>query len=220
MWDRLYSPTSQGQLPWALAEPYPPMVRLVDDGWLTPPGPVLDVGCGLGTNAIWLASRGFRVTGVDVADGAIASAIAARPPGAENPNFVAVDVLANRLPPGKFRAAVDVGCFQTLPPRLRAAYPKSLARLLAPGAPLIVFWVGREEQGPWGPPHRLSVTDVVWPFESLFLVDRVEHRPRPARLNDRVRHSMRPLTALSGYSARFVRRKVPQSRHRTPGQLG
>jgi SAM-dependent methyltransferase len=210
MWTRLYADLPAGELPWGLQKPFPPMLRAVESGWLNPPGPILDVGCGVGSNALWLAARGFQVTGIDVAPGAIAAAESARGPDSENPTFLVDDVLASTLPPASFPGAIDVGCFQTLPTRARAAYAAGLARLMRPGAPCLIFWVGREESGAWGPPHRLSVTEVAGPFESDFLVERIEHRPRTTRLTPSVLRSSRPLSVLAGYSARLVRRRVPQ----------
>jgi 2-polyprenyl-3-methyl-5-hydroxy-6-metoxy-1,4-benzoquinol methylase len=53
------------------------IVAVVSD---LPPGRALDLGCGAGQNSIWLAQRGWRVHGVDIAGGAIerAEADAAR----------------------------------------------------------------------------------------------------------------------------------------------
>lgn len=210
MWTRLYAETPLRKLPWAHRTPFPPLVRVVDDGWLTPPGPVLDVGCGIGTNSYWLANRGFRTTGIDIAPGAIAAARSNRAPGEGRPLFLVDDVLASALPRARFRAAVDVGCFQTLPPRTRGAFATNLARLLTPGAPYVVFWVAREETGAWGPPHRLSVGDVTDTFEPWFRVERIEYRPRSVRLSRTVMRSSRPLGTLAGYTAKLVRRREPQ----------
>jgi SAM-dependent methyltransferase len=209
-WTRLYEERSARPLPWFDRDPYPPLVRAVEDGWISPPGPVLDIGCGEGTNARWLASRSFRATGIDIAPGAIAASESNRGSGTENPSFRVDDVLASGLPARQFCAAVDVGCFHTLPPRTRGSYSASLARLLAPGAPLLLFWVAREETGSWGTPHRLSVGDVTNTFERLFVVDRVEFRPRTTRLTPQLKRTARPLATLAGYSARLVRRRVPQ----------
>lgn len=209
MWTRLYSETPSTNLPWVRRDPFPPLVRVVESGWLTPPGPVLDVGCGIGTNALWLAGQGFQVTGVDIAPGAVSAADVAQESHSGNPTFVEDDVLASALPSGRFHGAIDVGCFQTLPPRMRRVYGLSLARLLANDAPLLLFWVGREERGSWGPPFRLSVGEVTDALESGFRVDRVEYRPRTVRLSGRIRRTTRPLATLAGYSARLIRRSSP-----------
>jgi SAM-dependent methyltransferase len=181
-------------------------VKAVQDGWLRNAPSILDVGCGVGTNTFWLAAQGFRATGIDVAPGAISAAESGRATKSPNPNFLVGDVLSNTLPPRQFGAGIDVGCFQTLPKGSREEYSSSLARLLTPGAPLILFWVGREEEGAWGPPHRLSVSEVTKTFESTFRVDHLVHRPREVCLTPEIRRSARPLATLGGYSARLVRR--------------
>ena len=53
--------------------PNPLLVREVE---ALPPGTVLDLGCGLGGDAIWLAGRGWRVTAVDVSPTALRRAAA------------------------------------------------------------------------------------------------------------------------------------------------
>jgi SAM-dependent methyltransferase len=209
-WIRLYAETPLRNLPWAHQEPYPPLARAVQDGWLSPPGPILDVGCGVGSNTFWLSRQGFSATGIDIAPGAVAAAESNRSPETQNARFIVDDVLASDLPTGRFRAAVDVGCFQTLPPRTRHAFSVSLSRLLSPGSPYLLFWVAREETGSWGPPHRLSVGEVTATFESLFLVEQVVYRPRSARLTRKIQQSARPLATLAGYTARLVRRTTPQ----------
>lgn len=210
MWDRLYSSDTLGKLPWAIQRPFPPLVEAVGAGWIRPPGPILDVGCGLGANTFWLAAHGFRATGVDVAAGAIRASETRRTAERGNPTFLVDDLLASDLPPSRFRAAIDVGCFQTLPPRLRGDFAHGAHRVLSPEAPYLLFWVAREERGSWGPPHRLSVGDVLSAFEPWFRVERVVHRPRTARLTRETMRSHRPLATLAGYSALMVRRESSQ----------
>ena len=209
-WIRLYAGASLKELPWFNQSPFPPLVQDVDAGVLQPPGPVLDVGCGVGTNTHWLASRGFQATGVDLAPGAIAAAEARRRSGDRTTAFHIDDVLASSLPAASFRSAVDIGCFQTLPPRKRTEYVVGLSRLLRPESTMLLYWVAREEEGAWGPPHRLSVDEVVAPFEPLFRVEEVTHRPRTTPLTPQVKRSGRPLALLAGYTARLVRRTRPQ----------
>lgn len=55
----------------AVAPPNPHLIREVVD---VVPGTALDAGCGAGAEAIWLASHGWNVTGVDISAGALAHA--------------------------------------------------------------------------------------------------------------------------------------------------
>jgi SAM-dependent methyltransferase len=210
MWNRLYEGSPLARMPWFTQAPYPPLVEAVDRERLQPPGPLLDVGCGLGTNAIWLASQGFHVTGIDVASGAIEAAKTRETGSRGRVTFLEDDILSSKLGSNRFRAAVDVGCFQTLPRTRRREYVEGLARALKPDGVLLMYWVAREETGPWGPPHRLSVGDVVNPFESRFRVAEIEFRPRAVPLTAKAKKSGRPLSILGGYTARFVRRRVVQ----------
>jgi len=209
-WAQTYAENPFQELPWYSANPFPPLVRAVEEGWFQPPGPVLDVGCGAGSNVLWLATQGFRATGIDIAPGAIAAAEARRTSTHRLARFQVDDALAISLPPGRFRAAVDAGCFHTLPVRQRRAYATSLARVLRPNAKFLVSWVGREETRARGPPHRLSVNEVAEIFEPLFLMEQVEYRPRTIRKPRVKSPPSRPLTTLAGYTARLVRRRLPQ----------
>ncbi|MGP8072951.1 MAG: class I SAM-dependent methyltransferase [Thermoplasmata archaeon] len=210
LWTRTYGETSYRKLPWFSPDPFPALVRAVEDGWLIPPGPVLDVGCGAGSNVLWLAAHGFRATGIDIAPGAIAAAESRKTRTTRNARFQVHDALALSLPPRSFRGAVDAGCFHTLPSRGRRHYAQGLARVLRPDATFLLSWVGREETRQRGPPHRLSVNDVAETFEPLFLMEQVEYRPRAVRIGCLPNRSGRPLTTLAGYTARLVRRSEPQ----------
>ena len=59
-----------GNLPWDITEPDDNLLDLVGNGTVSP-GKALEIGCGTGTDSLWLASRGFSVTGVDIAPEAI-----------------------------------------------------------------------------------------------------------------------------------------------------
>jgi 2-polyprenyl-3-methyl-5-hydroxy-6-metoxy-1,4-benzoquinol methylase len=71
--DRMNVIYREGEVPWDLPEPPDILVELVESGRISPCEAV-DLGCGTGNQALWLASRGFRVTGIDLSTEAIAIA--------------------------------------------------------------------------------------------------------------------------------------------------
>lgn len=67
-----------------------------------PPGRALDVGCGEGADAIWLAQRGWQVTAIDVAGPAIERGRHAAELAGVAVDWVRGDVLSTRFPAGAF----------------------------------------------------------------------------------------------------------------------
>jgi SAM-dependent methyltransferase len=161
-------------MPWFSPKPSPWLVRATRKGDFRTGTSVLDVGCGTGTNSIWLARKGLRVTGVDISPTALATASSrARRAGVE------VDfrpASADRLPfpRGQFGAALDNGCFHSLPKRLRASYAAEIGRVLAPGAPFLLTWIPREVRDELGPPHRPSLAETASAFEPWFVFSEVD----------------------------------------------
>ncbi len=104
------------------------------------PGAALDVGCGEGADAIWLAERGWRVTGVDLSTVALqrAAANAARvgPEVADNITWVQVDL--TRWEPGADRYDLVSSQFLHLPSATRHALFDRLAAAVAPGGTLLI----------------------------------------------------------------------------------
>lgn len=95
----------------------------------------LDVGCGLGRNVNWLASQGFSVTGIDIAEPALAEAIrrgGARADG-ERARYLSRDFLRDEVPGAPFDLVYDSGCFHHLAPHRRISYRAALDVALAPG---------------------------------------------------------------------------------------
>src|SRR5438034_11225343 len=70
IWDLFYL---FGWTPWDSGITPPEIVSLVEGGRI-PPGRALDMGCGTGTNVIYLSRHGFEATGVDISGRAIARA--------------------------------------------------------------------------------------------------------------------------------------------------
>jgi SAM-dependent methyltransferase len=104
------------------------------------PGVALDVGCGEGADAIWLASRGWQVTGVDVSTVALnraaMEATSAGPDIAQRITWKQVDLLTWDLAPDQFDLVSAQ--FIHLPPAELAALHRQLAAAVRPGGMLLV----------------------------------------------------------------------------------
>ena len=130
-WDERYS--SADRL-WS-GQPNPQLVAQVSD---LPPGDALDAGCGEGADAIWLASRGWTVTGVDVSAVALdrAAAHAAAEGVAGRIGWQREDLLT--WDPGPERFDLVTAQFMHLPsPELESLHGR-LAAAVRPGGTLLI----------------------------------------------------------------------------------
>ena len=176
-WANRYEENSYRDLPWFSPKPAPFIEKTVRSGVWRRGARILDIGCGAGSNSLFLARAGFRVSGVDVAEGAIAAAGARADRAGLRIDFRVADVLNLPYPDGFFGGALDIGCFHTLPIKLRTAYAKEVSRVLHPRRVLALSWVARESRSERGPPHRPSVEEVASALEDDFLFVREEYLP-------------------------------------------
>ena len=94
-------------MPWDSGTPDPLLVEVIESHAIAP-GRTLEVGCGTGTNAIFLAQHGFDVLGIDISEVAVEKA---RAKAQGRCHFEAVDFLAAAPAGGAFQFVVDRGCF-------------------------------------------------------------------------------------------------------------
>ncbi|MBI5068425.1 MAG: class I SAM-dependent methyltransferase [Deltaproteobacteria bacterium] len=164
-----------GDTPWDVGAPDKHLTGFVEARG-TGKGRVLEVGCGTGTNALWLAGRGYQVTAVDLSQLAVEKARAKAPSGATC-TFARLDFLAEEPPGGPFDLVFDRGCFHVFDePADRRRFAERVASLLAPGGhwlSLIGSTDGPERDS--GPPRRSArdVTDAVEPVLELVELRRV-----------------------------------------------
>jgi SAM-dependent methyltransferase len=126
---------------WDRAVPANDVVQLVEGEPRRAPGRALDIGCGTGTESVYLAQQGWEVTGVDTVPKALAIARRKAAAAGVSPRFVEGD--ATRLSDfgvgGGYDLLLDFGCFHTIPPDQRDAYVESVSRAAAPGATFLLF---------------------------------------------------------------------------------
>ena len=125
-WDRFYGDRDR-EVPFFVAKPDENLAGHLERG-LIKPGRALDVGCGPGRNAIFLARNGFQVDAVDLSATAIAWA-EERAEGLDI-RFRRGDAFATE---GSYDLIYDSGCFHHLPPHRRISYLALLDRALKPG---------------------------------------------------------------------------------------
>lgn len=155
-WNERYA--SGEPLPWDTGTPDPLLVEMVESRAIAP-GRTLEVGCGTGTNAIFLAERGFEVLGVDISPLAVEKA---REKAQGRCHFETVDFLAAAPPGGPFQFVFDRGCFHVFDEdRERARFAERVAAQLAEGGAWLSL-IGSTEGPPRdvGPPRR-SARDVI-----------------------------------------------------------
>jgi cyclopropane fatty-acyl-phospholipid synthase-like methyltransferase len=153
LWYRFGTPPWVGQ---ARSE----LVKLVELGELLP-GRAIDLGCGEGDNAIFLAQHGFQVTGIDFSPTAIDKARAkAREAGSEV-EFLVDDLTRLSKVTGEFDLIVDYGTFDDLSVQDRAAYVDQVSSLAKPGARFLL-WCFEWELKTW----ERAVTGIL-PFGNL-----------------------------------------------------
>lgn len=153
-WNESYA---SGQLPWDTGQPEPLLVEFVTAGRVQPCA-ALEIGAGTGTDAIWLAERGFDVLGVDVSTVAVAKAQEKLGTRALRCRFAAGDFLVEPPPGGPFQFAFDRGCFHMFDePGERERFAAHVAAALAPGG-LWLSLIGSTEGPPrdFGPPRRTA----------------------------------------------------------------
>ena len=141
--------------PWDTGEPPGELTELVDKHKLEP-GNILDIGCGTGTSVVFLASRGFEASGLDISRVAIRKAKSKAARHDVNCRFYRLDfadpneLASARLP--AFDLLIDNGCYHSLSPNDRDKYANSLLRVSRVGTVYLLWGFLRGSRPGFGPP--------------------------------------------------------------------
>jgi ubiquinone/menaquinone biosynthesis C-methylase UbiE len=147
----------QGQPPWDIPGPQPAFIELEQSGAIV--GSVLDVGCGTGENALYLASRGHETWGIDVVPVAIERARAKALERGMGARFEVADALHLEALGRRFDAVIDCGLFHTFDDDQRSALVESLGHVLRPGGAyhLLCF---SDREPPGEGPRRVTQQEI------------------------------------------------------------
>lgn len=104
------------------------LASLVGEGRIQPCR-AIDLGCGTGANAIYLAQHGFDVTGMDYAQAAIEKAQARARAAGVQVSFIVDDLTDLRHVTGTFDFLLDYGTLDDLRPPQREPYLRNLLTL-------------------------------------------------------------------------------------------
>ena len=130
--DEIYRNRALEEIPWIVEKPPEVLVDLIESGVIRPCKAV-DLGCGTGNYAIYLAGRGFQVTGIDISPTAIGIARENAKSKGARCDFIAADVLGDlKEVGGTFDFAYDWELLHHIFPEHRTKYVENVSRLLNP----------------------------------------------------------------------------------------
>ena len=165
-WDGDYQHSSPP--PWDIGHPAEDLRKFVSEGTVRR-GRVVDLGCGSGTDAIYLASQGFDVTGIDVAPTALGMAQQKALQAGVSVKWILADVLA---PPTlePFDLIYDRGCYHVVRDQNLAAYIETLKRISHPGT-LFLLLAARADDERSAEQSGVTEEELRYDFSSLFDID-------------------------------------------------
>lgn len=158
-----------GQPPWDIGKPQKPFIEVAD----LIAGSILDAGCGTGENALFFASRGQKVTGIDFLDEPIQRAQRKATERGVAATFLVKDAMTFKDWQERFDNVIDSGLFHVFNDEDRRRYVEGLATILKPGGRLFLMCFSDEEPGTQGP-RRVSAKEIRDAFAEGWVVDSIE----------------------------------------------
>ncbi len=158
-----------GNPPWDIGKPQKPFISVADR--IT--GLVLDAGCGTGDAALYFASRGCKVTGIDFLEEPIRRANIKAVERGLTVTFLVMDALTLNDVPEVFDNAIDSGLFHVFSDDDRRRYVEGLASVLKPGGKLFMLCFNDEEPGTQGP-RRVSQKELRDAFAEGWVVESIQ----------------------------------------------
>ncbi len=162
-WDAPYRGNSRPG--WDTGYPSTELTKAVKEGEVKP-GRAIELGCGTGSNAIYLAQQGFDVTAVDVSPTALKRAEEKAEKAGVKIRWLLADVL--KLPEMEpFDFIFDRGCYHGVRRTHATGYVEAVTRLSKPGTRLLIVAGNANESRQSGPP-RVKEDELRGDFQAGF----------------------------------------------------
>lgn len=145
-WNEFYDKTFK-KIPFFVNKPDENLVSCLEKKMIQP-SKVLELGCGAGRNAIYLAKQGCSVVGVDVSDRALQLAQERVDEANINVELIGSNIFELDLQEESFDFIYDSGCFHHIAPHRRVTYIELIHTLLKPNGYFALC--SFEEQGGYG----------------------------------------------------------------------
>jgi cyclopropane fatty-acyl-phospholipid synthase-like methyltransferase len=181
MADRFEAAYLEGSPPWDIGRAQPELVKLAEAGRIT--GRVIDVGCGTGENALYLATLGLDVVGVDGSPEAIRQARDKANRRGISMKFDVADVLDLGDYGEGFDTATDSGVFHVFDDDDRPRYQRSVRGVLRPGGHLFLMCFSEHQPGGWGP-RRVTQRELRETFSDGWHMDSIDEAHFVTNLDD------------------------------------
>jgi cyclopropane fatty-acyl-phospholipid synthase-like methyltransferase len=174
------------------------LVSLVESGCVKP-GRAIDLGCGAGSNAIYLAQHGFNVTGVDYTKAAIEKARQRANAAGAQVEFIVDDLTDLRRISGSFDFLLDYGVLDDLRLQQREPYIRNMLQLTHPGSQYLL----------WGFEYPARWWEKFVPFYDVpFYAGEIEQRFSPYFEVEKIAGQIDNSRWPPGYAAYLMLRKA------------
>lgn len=170
-WDEVYHHRNQKSLPWELGKPRDGLVKIVEKG-IVVPDRALDLCCGVGTNPIFLAKKGFEVIALDISDKAVE--IAKNKSSMEGVEilFLVADYLHLPLLGEKFNFIFDFGCFHHVNPKKRTNFIEGIYNVLKSNGVFLLTCFSNRNGEAWNHFTRDQLKHI---FHDFFKIISIKH---------------------------------------------
>lgn len=154
-----------GDIPWDHGMPDVNLMEMITQGLISK-CKALDIGCGTGDNAIWLAQQQFVVTACDISETAIDIAKEKCSGSNVNCSFIVADFLNNRIPASPFGFVFDRGCLHSVDTaEERRQFAENVASNLEEGGLWLTLAGNTDEQDRENGPPQLTARELLTAVE-------------------------------------------------------